>query len=168
MKRLHSKARFGSCMLQFAVCMCLLLLSACGSGSDTSQSTSSDTGSIAFSVVFQGATTESEVLQAASVNCTDIGISTVEASVYDQANVLLKSGGPWDCEAHQGTITGVPAGSNRKVSILGKDSEGNILYQGEKTGITVTAGQTNNIGTITIAGVTLVWDSGKWDKAFWD
>ena len=168
MKRPSIKTQFGSCISYFALCIYLIMLSACGGGSDTSQSTSSDTASIAFSVVFQGAPSESKVRQAATLGCAASGVSTVEASVYDQNNVLLRSGGPWNCEAHQGTISSVPAGSNYKVVVLGKDSEGDILYQGEQTGITVTVGQTNNIGTITLGGVTLVWDEGKWDKAHWD
>jgi hypothetical protein len=60
----------------------------------------------------------------------------------------LPSGGPWDCEAHQGTITGVPAGSNRKFVILGKDSSGNVLYRGETTGRTVSANQLTTTDTI--------------------
>jgi hypothetical protein len=169
MKRLHSKTRFGSCILHFAVCIGLILLSGCGSGSDTSQSTSSDTGSIAFSVVFQGAPSKSEMRQATALDCAASGVSTVEASIYDQANVLLKSGGPWTCEAHGGTINGVPAGSNYKAVILGKDSDGDILYQGEKTGITVTAGQTTHAGTVTMSyiGATLLWDVSNWDEADW-
>ena len=172
MKHLHSKTRFRSCILYLASCMFLLLLSACGSGSDTSQSTSqsspSDTGALAFSVVFQGALSNSEMLQAAVLNCAGLGVDTVEASIYDQYSLLLKSGGPWDCDLGEGTITGVPAGSNYTVVVSGKDSDGDILYQGEQTGITVTAGATTDVGVITLTHVVLVWDSGKWDKAFWD
>jgi hypothetical protein len=42
----------------------------------------------------------------------------------------------------------VPVGTNREIVILGEDADGNILYHGKKTGITVTAGQTNDAGTI--------------------
>ena len=54
MKRLHIKTQFGYCILNFALCILLVLLSACGSDTGTSVNTSSDTGSIAFSIVWEG------------------------------------------------------------------------------------------------------------------
>ncbi|MBW2105761.1 MAG: hypothetical protein JRI26_07010, partial [Deltaproteobacteria bacterium] len=116
---------------------------ACGEGVYSS----SETGSIAFSVEFQGVLNESSVLSQA-IDCGSSGIATVEAKVYDENDSYLIGGGPWNCEAHSGTITGVPAGLNRKVVILGKDSSGDVLYRGEVTGVTVTAGQTSSSGTI--------------------
>ena len=151
-------------LLHLALCIYFIIsISACGEAIYSS----SETGSIAFSLELQGAPNEISGPSQA-IDCGTSGISTVEAKVYDEDGALIASGGPWNCGAHSGTITSVPAGSNYKVVVLGKDFEGDILYQGEQTGITVTAGQTNNIGTITLAGVTLVWDSGKWDKAVWD
>ena len=147
----------------------IIFLSACG---EEPTHSSSETGSIAFCVEFQGAQKKIAVLSQA-IDCGSSGIATVEAKVYDENDSYLTGGGPWNCEAHSGTITGVPAGSNRKVVILGKDSSGNILYCGEKTGISVIAGATNNGGVITASlfvpenvrtspgdsQVTISWDS---------
>jgi hypothetical protein len=174
MKRLHIKTQFGSCILHVALCVGLFLLSACGS--EISTETSSDTGSVAFSVVFQGATSEGEVLQAAVLDCVGLGVSTVEASVYNQADQLLKSGGPWNCEDGEGTIEDVRAGSNYKVVVLGKDLNGDVICRGEHSPFTVTAGQTYNAGTITLTLVVAAWyvdgdaassgDGTSWSEAF--
>lgn len=102
-------------------------------GSDSVSITVSGTGSIAVTWL---------------INCQAAGISTVEGTVYDSSDNTVASGGPWDCAAHSGTIENVPEGSNRKVVVLGKDSSGEIIYQGGQTGIDVIAGQTTNAGTI--------------------
>ena len=134
-------------LLHCALCILLIILvSACGEATHSS----SETGSIAFSLELRGAPQQSSGRYTAALDCAAAGVSTVEANVYDENDSKLASGGPWPCEAHQGTITGVPAGSNRKVVILARDSSGNVRYRGEKTGITVIAGQTTSAGTITL------------------
>ena len=135
----------------FAVCIFLIILvSACGGGSDTSYETSSDTGSIAFSVEWRGAPTESSGRYAVALDCAAAGVSIVEGKVYDSYyNNYLGGGGPWDCEAHAGTIYGVSAGTgSRTVVILGKDSSGTVLYRGELINVTVEPGITNYVGDI--------------------
>ncbi len=137
-------------LLHFALCIFLIFFSACGSGSGTSQNTSSDTGSIGFSVEWNGAPTIeafSASVRGASLDCQAAGVSTVEGKIYDEDNNFL-GGDARDCEAHSGRITGVRAGINRKLVILAKDPSGNVLYRGEVIGITVTAGQRTNAGTI--------------------
>ena len=131
--------------LLFAFCIPLILLYACGSDSEK--------GSIAFSIVWQAPPTmqnTSRTIQAESVDCEDVGVATVTFDIYDENGSYLAGGGPWPCEKHQGTVDGVPVGSNRKLVILGKDSDGNILYRGEITGIEVKEGQENNVGTIVL------------------
>ncbi|MHA2068278.1 MAG: fibronectin type III domain-containing protein, partial [Candidatus Thorarchaeota archaeon] len=49
----------------------------------------------------------------------------------------------------------MPIGSNRKLVVSGEDSNQNLLYRGDVTGITVTAGQTTNAGAITLVLVVL-------------
>jgi hypothetical protein len=140
-------------LLHFALCIYFIIFtSACGEAIYSS----SDTGSIAFSVELQGASNEISGPSQA-IDCESSGISTVEAKVYDEDGSLLASGGPWNCGAHSGTITGVPAGSNRKVVILGKDASGSVVYSGAKAGIMVTAGQTTNAGEITLIVQDQVW-----------
>jgi hypothetical protein len=87
-------------------------------------------------------------ITAAALDCAGNGVSTVEARVYDESASYLVSGGPWECDAHSGTISGVPVGSNRVVVILGKDDSGEVLYCGKQTAITVTEGQRTHAGTI--------------------
>ena len=177
-KSLHLIRQKISSFLYYSLCIFLLFFaSACG---DTDYSSgdnrSSESGSISFSVEWQGAPT---VRGAAGSNvtrvldCTMTGVSTVEAEVYDQSGNSIASGGPWNCAAHSGRIDNVPVGFDRTVEIMGKNQWGDIIYQGEQTGINVTTDQTTNTGTIVAsyaiptnfsatAGdgeITLSWDS---------
>ena len=134
----------------------LLLLTTCG-GYDPDST--GGTGDIAFKIDWQGTPTsskskirnpQSEILSYAPIDCTAIGVSIVSATVYSSTGSSLTTGGPWSCSDHSGNITSVPAGSDRKLAIFGKDSSGNILYYGEQTGITVVDGQTSSTVTVTV------------------
>src|SRR3989338_2155860 len=86
----------------------------------------------------------------APIDCTASGVSTVSATVYTSTGSSLATGGPWNCTDHAGSITGVPAGTSRKLVVHGKDSSGNIKYSGEQTGITVEDGKTSPTVTVTV------------------
>lgn len=124
------------------------LLSACGAGDSTSSESASETGAVTFNFVYNAADAGNRQSQAAVIDCAGIGIATVEATVYNSNNILFTNGGPWDCDAGHGTIASVPAGSDRIVVILGKDSAGDVVFRGEKSGIHVVAGDQNDAGTI--------------------
>jgi len=87
--------------------------------------------------------------QAEPVDCGVI--ENIICEVYDSSNTFLTSE-VFDCSAGNGTIDNIPVGEDRVFVILGVDTgagnEENILYQGEVSGITITAGETNNLGTI--------------------
>lgn len=137
--------------------MLFLVLSLNGCGNENHND--ADTGSVAFGIAWQttpantpdSGAPHAKVMAAAaaSIDCTTIGISTVSSIVYDASNNSIASGGPWNCSDHTGTVNSIPAGSNRKFAVLGKDSAGNVLYRGEQAGVTITSGQTTNVGTIT-------------------
>lgn len=167
MNRLNTKTHFGSCLVPLALCIVLIVLSACAEGPDSSDEASSDTGSIAFNLVWEEARNERSVIAAAIFDCAGNGVVTVEATVYDGSDNVLNSGGPWNCNLGTGTISAVPAGSNRKCVLLGRDAGGFAVYRGEQTGITVTADQTTQV-TITMNSLgTLIWDQSNWDERNW-
>ncbi len=143
-------------LLHIALCISLLLFaSACGDADKSSSNTeSSESGSISFSVEWIGAPTiENNVDFTVTrfLDCATSGVSVVEATVYDQSGNSIASGGPWNCAAHSGSIDNVPVGSDRTVEIMGKNQWGDIIYQGEQTGINVYAGETAYAGTIIIS-----------------
>ena len=138
-------------LLYSILCISFLpFFSSCG---DTYHS-STDTGSIAFSVEWRGAQTKQHNEEGfRALDCAATGVVSVEAHIFDENGSYLTAGGPWLCSAHAGTIENVPEGLNRKVVVSGKDSNDNLLYSGEITGITVTADQTTNAGTIVVEPV---------------
>lgn len=141
------KQKHNTCLLLVLSALCLLLAS-CGGDNRTSEDSSAATGALSFNVVYLSDDANRINSKAAVIDCAGQGIATVEAKVYDHDNVFLAGGGPWDCDDGQGTINSVPAGSGRTIVILGKDTDGNIVFCGQKSGIDVVADSENNAGTI--------------------
>ncbi len=140
--------------LYYAICTSLIILVyACGEGNYSYSET--ETGSIAFSVEWGDAPTIGEdgttvgMVSAASLDCVTAGVVTVALEIYDGNDNYLV-GESFACSLHTGTVDNVPPGLNRKLVVLGEDSHGTALYRGEVTGLTVTAGQISNAGTVVV------------------
>jgi len=129
----------------------IFLISGCGGGGDDNFSSDpSETGSASFNIAWH----DTPVVGAAentlitpTIDCEAADVSIIICEVYDGSNTYLTSQ-DFVCSAGQGTINNVPVGTNRELVILGEDGNGNILYHGTATGITVIAGQINDAGTI--------------------
>jgi len=138
-------------LLTLFVCIVLLFcFYGCADRSDDS-SANTEVGDIAFKIVLQkrlvqngDGTTFSYAVKA---DAEDDGIDHIMVHVYD-GDTLLKEGGPWNWSAGSGTVEGIPAGTGRDVIVLVYDANQNILYRGQASGINITAGQTNDAGTI--------------------
>lgn len=105
------------------------------------------TGALSFSLAWRGGPQAANSMRA-PIDCAATGVATVQALVYDGTGGQIAEGGPWSCDAHSGTISGIPAGINRTLVVIAKDGQGGIVFQGEKTGVTVTLGQTSSAGEI--------------------
>ncbi|MBI5748938.1 MAG: hypothetical protein HZA00_07410 [Nitrospinae bacterium] len=140
-------------LILFAFCS-LFFLSCDRSGFLTGPSTNStsNSGSLTFKLELKGGSNGSSELRfASSFDCTANGVNTVDVKVYYSTSSSPIASGSWLCLAHSGTISNVSASSGLNVVILGKNPDGDILYRGEQSGITVTANQTTNVGTITVS-----------------
>jgi hypothetical protein len=102
-------------VLLLVTVLSILLLWSCGSGGSSNDSAAS-TGVLSFKVVFHDAARDLQS-KALQIDCTGRGIATIEARVYDSNNESIADGGPWDCNAGQGTIAAVPAGDWRMPNI---------------------------------------------------
>jgi len=131
-----------------------LTISGCGEADYSStEKNNGETGGIAFNVVWEGAPTkeDSQTISRA-LDCSAAGVDSVTFEVYNGESLLLPSKS-FDCAIGDGTIDGVPAGSNRKLAVSGKNSSGTVIYYGERIGITVTAGQDTPVGVIVCAQI---------------
>jgi len=148
---IFSQQRFANFLFYFLYIFMIFLISGCsGGGDDGFYSDPSETGSASFSIAWHdtpviGAAENTTVTP--TIDCEAAGVSTIICEVYDGSNTYLTSQ-VFACSAGQGTINDVPVGTDRELVILGEDADGNILYHGITTGITVTAGQINDAGTI--------------------
>ncbi len=126
--------------------LCISLLWGCGNDvQGVSTAGYSDTGSATLTIRWHD--TQSFQNLAAlqvSLDCQASGIEDVVCNVYDTSTgTLLVTGGPWDCQAHSGTIEGIPVGQDRTFVLLAEDFNGNVKWRGEVTGITIIAGNNN-------------------------
>ncbi len=120
---------------------CLLLafvVSGCGDDYDLS-----NTGSYACSIKWPEdvPTLETTSTVSRAIDCDAAGVVTVAFTFYDGGGSYL-TGDEWSCSLHQGTVYGIPAGTNRRLVVTGEDASGTVLYRGEQTGIEIFAGQT--------------------------
>ncbi len=137
------------------LCMCCILLTLVVSGCGDDYSSSDDendlsnTGSYACSIKWPDDVPSLEKTSGVSrtINCDETGVVTVAAKFYDGGGSYL-TGGEWSCSLGEGTVYGIPAGSNRRLVVTGEDASGTVLYRGEETGIEIVAGQTTQGGEI--------------------
>ena len=120
----------------------LFIFLACSDGPQSSNKNSSGSGSIALNLSMKNATVKTNGSPTRAIDCGTV--SKIQAIFYNQNNQTILEGPEWDCSLHQGTISGIPAGSNYKVVTVGKDSDSNVVIRGENNEITITAGQTGS------------------------
>ena len=126
------------CLFCILCIFLIMLVSSCG---EESQDTlPSETGSAVFSIIWpesvENSSDDSNVTRAAgnpTVDCTGEGIIDVDVDVYNEANEHLTEAS-FQCTAGAGTVHDIIPGPNRKFVISGKNSDGYVIYQGEKGG----------------------------------
>jgi Big-like domain-containing protein len=138
------------------IMVCMLLLWGCSEKPTVGEDVSSDTGSISFNVVWQGAAnntpssgTESRALSGNP--CQDFGITWIVAKVYNESDELDRQSPNWDCTERGGTISGVSPGLMHVV-IEGFVGDIDIMpeWMGESDPVEVTAGGTSNAGSVDV------------------
>jgi len=128
----------------YCICFLLLILTVFGCGEDYSSSYD-DTGSYACSIKWPEAVSILETTSNVSraIDCSATGISVVRFSFYNGSGDYLTGDG-FSCSLGSGTVSGIPVGNNIRLVVTGEDSSENVLYQGERTGISIVAGQTTD------------------------
>jgi Big-like domain-containing protein/all-beta uncharacterized protein len=140
------KRKYVSWFLRFCIGLALLILCSC----DNSSSNGDSTGTVSFNLDWKsGTTAQSDAsLMAAGDVCNDYQITTINATIYDSANAVVKSNS-FNCSDGSGSFTAIPAGSGYKLVIMGMVS-GNADWRGQKNDLSVTDGQTTQAGMITM------------------
>jgi hypothetical protein len=134
--------------------LAVVFVAACsGSSSDSDDQTA---GRVSFSVQWERqASRTSHAGRTAVSDCSDVDM--VSAAVYDTSGSLLQTGGPWNCDDHEGTVTQVPANRYVSIAIVGLTSD-LARYRGASSDtFYLPSGGSVDAGTITASafGVTL-------------
>ena len=124
------------------------LIPAC-SENDYQESRSDETGSISFNVEWVGAPSliEEASVYTRALDCQASNIDTVTFEVLDENDKPLADDS-WACSIGEGIVQAVPAGTNRKLIVEGKDNQDRVLYRGKVEGIVVTANQHEDVGPV--------------------
>jgi hypothetical protein len=161
---------------------CLLLACCLAGCSGQPQASSSETGSFTCSLAWPEEVPtleEGAARVAGGIDCAAEGIDTVAFAFYDATGSYL-TGDEWPCFLGEGTVDGIPAGSNRRLVVTGEDASGTVIYRGEKTGITIIANQVTQGGEIDMLPVSTSynqvydtnadfpsdWIDEKWDEGY--
>jgi hypothetical protein len=143
----------------------IIFIAGCGSGGSgnsggssspvsdngsASSTTSIDKGAIAVKLVWKSlAKTTDKVLYALPPDVINVKIIVSGPGISPPIESPLI-----DVTAGTGTLSGIPAGVNRTVTVQGLNASGTVvLYQGTKSNITINAGQTTDAGIITMVDV---------------
>lgn len=146
--------RFEYRLFCFALCLAIFFLYAC-SGSGGSDGTDSGNGSVSFALKWEDNVSASVFRAARSPSgdvCVDYGIELIAADVFDTKNTAVASDS-WPCSDHQGILNEVPAGTGYSLIIEGIPDSGDADWRGEIAGITVTAEENTDAGTVTMVYV---------------
>lgn len=105
-----------------------------------------------------------------ALDCINDDVYQVRASVYNGNDELNTTGGPWDCNLHYATIDNIQSGINQKLVVQGLDTDGKIIYQGEKLGIEIIKNQTNHVGDVRMykMGLLINEDFSQFDLGVWE
>lgn len=141
--------------LLFLIGVIASVLIGCGNStqSESKQVSESDTGSVAFQIVFEpNPDAESNLQGRAFSSCHDI--NTVTAQVFDSTGRELSDLMRWDCTARQGTISRIQNGVNRQIIVQGlwveTGGQKTLLYEGTETGLTIRAGETTHVESLVV------------------
>jgi hypothetical protein len=126
-------------------CLALMMLSLIGCGSNGSVS-SVKTGSIAAQVEWSQTVGSSSVKHVTSVPS---GVTTVRIVVSGPGISDIQKDFP--AAAGEGQIDGVPVGNSLTLTAMGLDANGFPTFEGLKGQITVTGGQTTDVGTVVLS-----------------
>lgn len=140
-----------------------VFLPACGDAQKVtgvgSGSTAPATGALSFSVEWElppsppsgGTEALSARPMAPAIDvCTDYGIDTVTMEVVGSGNVLLSSQ-TFSCGLHQGTLSGIPAGTGLILWARGNVPGQGVVWNGYSSNFDLAGGEVKNIGKVTVA-----------------
>jgi len=149
------RIRFSAVFAQIGIGCLLLFLAGC-SGSGGSVSSNTPTGAITAKVTT--ASVPSPILQQPqgvvkkSAVATLPGVVTVRFTVSGTGMTGISKDFPVD--NRRGTIESVPVGTGRVLTVQGLNASGAAVYAGSVSNITITEGQTSDVGTVTLQPVT--------------
>lgn len=129
---------------------CLVIsmgLMGCADANDADRRGVEAVGSIAFSIEWVDAPEADTAPSRFACGTGSDEVAIVDAHLAN-AEHTINLADPWPCSDGQGTLTGIPVGSDYVLTISAVSENGFARYCVERMGITVRAGATTNIGTL--------------------
>ena len=143
----------------------LVFLAACGSETGDQAGNPTHTAAINFAVSLKppdSASAGSRLVVAAPIpperiNCAKTQINVVRVQLMDSVGNVIQSA-DFNCNDHQGTITGVPVAANLHLRLLGLTSaNSSAIYSGKSSSFTTGPGVVTDGGTVLLDLVPESW-----------
>jgi hypothetical protein len=129
-----------------------LFFMSCGDTKTTSLTETGGTGGLGVTLKWKDILGK-RAAKSAVKSAVPLDVATVRVSISGPDMITITK--DFSASSGGGIINAVPAGTDRKVSALGLDSTGYVLYSGNVSGITITGGTTTTVEiTLLPTGVT--------------
>ena len=157
MGNLSWRGKANSPVLALICCITMVFTFSCMGGGGGSGD-SSDSGSVSFGLAIDnsggsrslsGRAVEDD---AVPIECSEFDISTIEAEIRNANGEIIALGGPFPCEAGEGSIEDVIPGNNYTVFIVARSGD-SILFEGESEPFAVVAGELTDAGLIVLKSI---------------
>jgi hypothetical protein len=130
-------------------CLLLLVLSGCENPSNFLKKESAGKGSLKIDIKFNMPPASPQQDSLAKLDCSASNINDIVIKLFEQDNTLLTNA-VWPCEKHSGILEDLTGGEGRKVSVYAKNSENDILYKGDISGVIIIEDRLNDAGTVEV------------------
>lgn len=144
------KFTFATMIKLITLTLLLALVAGCSGSSDAGK------GGVTAQLQWPSAKTTAK-----SVALAPAGVATVRFVVSGPSMTTMQQ--DFIASAGAGTMPGIPVGSGITFTAQGLDSNNNLIYQGSKFGLGVTAGQVTNAGTIVMTSTSGAFVSAAGD-----
>lgn len=143
----------------------LCLFWGCNNGKDATTGAPSESGSLSFQLAWDTSTRKSDTISRA-IDCTTIDVGTITLTLYGSDQAELARGGPWNCEAHSGRVSGIHPASGCTAAILATDPTGAANYRALVSDVEIIGGQETEIGIVEMAAYAIEADAGPEQNLF--
>lgn len=147
------------CLLLILLTACSCLTWGCNNTNDSTAGDSSQAGQLSFQLRWHQTSADLGT-ETDPVDCDAVNVDTIILVLFGPDLEELARGGPWNCESHEGRITGVKPTSECTAVVFATDPVGVANYRTLINDIVIVGGQETNLGIVEMQPFAIKADAG--------